>query len=71
MHFKPGLYTSRVGLVAAMKDKVRKDLEVHKIEIIGIYIYISVDKILLKNSQSFTWGLIGVYLSKFWFNSFF
>ena len=52
LHIEPGLYTSSVGLVAALKDKVRKDLEVHKIEIIGIYV--SVDQILQKNSQSFT-----------------
>ena len=31
MHIEPRLYTSSVGLVAAMKDKVRKVLEKHKI----------------------------------------
>ena len=41
MHIEPRLYTSSVGLVAAMKDKVRKVLEKHKIQIIGINIYIS------------------------------
>ena len=68
MHIEPRLYTSSVGLVAAMKDKVRKVLEKHKIQIIGIYI--SVDKVLQKSSQLFTWGLIGVYLSKCCFKSF-
>ena len=46
MHVEPGLYPSKVDIVVAMNDKVRKRIGAQKYEYNGIYV--SVDKITQK-----------------------